>query len=425
MQVGAGSTPSWWRCATEAYFSAAWHCEQTLGAGRAELCAVRLVAVAAGHAGREHPALLERAVIVDLVAHLPVGLIEAARQRRDRHGCRTAGARVSSPRRIHRGAHDSGRRSRPPCAVDRRREIALRHCRSSDRSTRRRRAVRRTAREAPCADLRVLPNGDHPWRAWAHVDVARALAVAGLAADADLGKVRREAILGGVVVLAHAGRMAFGAHEVPVLIELGPMQDVVVFDVLFRVEVKPALAALVLGPRIPGERERLHAAVGKFDEVLLQRIEAEGVFHFERGELAVRPVGLDEELAVLAKEARRHAVIVEARVIEVAEHGCRRSRAPWRGCAGTRARASPRCDGSRRRSRCRRSSAPPRLRCGRRKGRAGRRSRDKSATTPAIRTTATAAAMIGAVRRRGRAACAECGGGAGSRFTGAGAGFGR
>ena len=50
----------------------------------AKLAAVRLVAVAAGHAGCEHLALLERAVVVDLVAHLPVGLVEAARKRRDR-----------------------------------------------------------------------------------------------------------------------------------------------------------------------------------------------------------------------------------------------------------------------------------------------------------------------------------------------------
>src|SRR3954468_20544348 len=44
--------------------------------GSAKLAAVRLVAMAAGDAGREHLALLERAVVVDLVQHLPVGVIE-------------------------------------------------------------------------------------------------------------------------------------------------------------------------------------------------------------------------------------------------------------------------------------------------------------------------------------------------------------
>src|SRR6516225_3777947 len=52
-------------------------------AGRAQLRRVRLVAVAAGDAGREHLALLERAVIVDLVLHLAIGVIEPAREGRD------------------------------------------------------------------------------------------------------------------------------------------------------------------------------------------------------------------------------------------------------------------------------------------------------------------------------------------------------
>src|SRR5215471_264527 len=39
--------------------------------------------VAAGDTGREHLALFERAVIVDLVKHLPVSMIEPAPERRD------------------------------------------------------------------------------------------------------------------------------------------------------------------------------------------------------------------------------------------------------------------------------------------------------------------------------------------------------
>src|SRR4051812_15430909 len=45
--------------------------------------AVRLMAVAGGDARREHPALLERAVVIDLVEHLPIGVIEPAAKRRD------------------------------------------------------------------------------------------------------------------------------------------------------------------------------------------------------------------------------------------------------------------------------------------------------------------------------------------------------
>src|SRR5262245_38677155 len=55
-------------------------------AGSAELAAMRLVAIAAGHARREHLALLERAVVVDLVPHLPVGVVKTVAYRRD-HMC--------------------------------------------------------------------------------------------------------------------------------------------------------------------------------------------------------------------------------------------------------------------------------------------------------------------------------------------------
>src|SRR5271169_6189775 len=51
-----------------------------------------LVAVAAGDARREHPALFERAVIVDFVEHLPVGVIETSGERRDKVGIRQRGS---------------------------------------------------------------------------------------------------------------------------------------------------------------------------------------------------------------------------------------------------------------------------------------------------------------------------------------------
>jgi hypothetical protein len=44
---------------------------------------MRLMAVAAGDSGREHLALLERAVVVDFVQHLPVDMVEPAGERRD------------------------------------------------------------------------------------------------------------------------------------------------------------------------------------------------------------------------------------------------------------------------------------------------------------------------------------------------------
>jgi len=98
------------------------------------------------------------------------------------------------------------------------------------------------------------------------------------------------------------------------------MQHVVVLDLLVRMEMEPALSALLLGAAIPGDRQRLQPAVRKFDEILLQRLDAKGVFHLECGKLAVRPVGLDEELPIATEEAGMHAIIIKARVGEIAEH---------------------------------------------------------------------------------------------------------
>src|SRR5262249_46071967 len=124
--------------------------------------------------------------------------------------------------------------------------------------------------EGPPALLRARPGG-----------VARALAVAGLATDADPGPCRTKRIAGRVVILAHAGRVALGAHEVPVLVQLGPMQNIVVLDLFVGIEMEPALSALLLGAAIPGDRQRLQAAVRQFDQVLLQGIDAEGVLNLE------------------------------------------------------------------------------------------------------------------------------------------------
>jgi hypothetical protein len=53
---------------------------------------------------------------------------------------------------------------------------------------------------------------------------------------------------------------------------------------------------------------------------MLERIKTECVFDFECGELAVGTIGLDKEFSILAKKARRHAMIVKARVLKIAEH---------------------------------------------------------------------------------------------------------
>ena len=88
---------------------------------------------------------------------------------------------------------------------------------------------------------------------------------------------------------------------------------------LVGVEVEPPLTALVLRPAVPGDRERLQTTVRKLDQVLLQRRDAERVFDLELGELSVRAVGFDKELAVAAEEARLDPVMLEGRAGKVAE----------------------------------------------------------------------------------------------------------
>ena len=74
-------------------------------------------------------------------------------------------------------------------------------------------------------------------------DVVGPLPMTGLAAHADLGPRRCVAVAFGVVILPQSGRMTLGAHEVPVLIKLRPMQNVVVPDIFTGIEMKPALPA--------------------------------------------------------------------------------------------------------------------------------------------------------------------------------------
>src|ERR1700756_1560590 len=116
--------------------------------------------------------------------------------------------------------------------------------------------------------------------------------MARLATDADLGPGGGKIIFGCVVVLVHARRMALGAHEIPVLIELGPVQHVVVLDLVIGIKMKPALTSPAFRSAVPGDGKRLYPAIRKFDEILLKRIDAEGVFDLESRELAVRAVGL-------------------------------------------------------------------------------------------------------------------------------------
>src|SRR5262249_27539623 len=98
------------------------------------------------------------------------------------------------------------------------------------------------------------------------------------------------------------------------------MQDIVVADVLVRIEMEPALAALVLRVAVPGNRQGLQPAIRKFDQILLQRIDAERVFDLEDVELSIRSVGFDKKFSIFPEEARLHAVVGESRAGKIAKH---------------------------------------------------------------------------------------------------------
>ena len=82
----------------------------------AQLQAVRLVAVGAGHAGRVHPALQERAVDEHLAVDLAVGVVEGRVEQRWAGSRRAAAGRSRGRRPAASGGHGRGRRPRSRCA---------------------------------------------------------------------------------------------------------------------------------------------------------------------------------------------------------------------------------------------------------------------------------------------------------------------
>ncbi len=86
--------------------------------------------------------------------------------------------------------------------------------------------------------------------------------MARLATHRNLGVCRLERIGRRVIALAHLGRVAVGAHEVPVLRPTRPVQLVGVIQLIGGVLAEPALATLFARPRIPVHRDSLQAPTG-------------------------------------------------------------------------------------------------------------------------------------------------------------------
>src|SRR6266498_5708967 len=106
--------------------------------------------------------------------------------------------------------------------------------------------------------------------------------------------------------------MTIGAHQVPVLIDLCPVQRIVVLYPLIRIDVEPVSLLCV-----PGRAQCLQTATRKLDQVLLQRSDAKGVLDFKIGEPSFAGFSVDKEFAVLLKEPRSHSIVAELCVIEI------------------------------------------------------------------------------------------------------------
>jgi hypothetical protein len=155
--------------------------------------------------------------------------------------------------------------------------------------------------------------------------VRRARAVAGLAADAQLAPPAGEAVRLRVVAELEVGDVALHTHVVGRLQVAGPVERVAGLQRFVGEQVEPALAPRLRGARVPGPGKRAQAAALCLDQILLQRVDAEGVGQGEHGLLAV---GAAHDRFIALAGATKHGTL--AAVLELHPqlgqhgHGCGR-----------------------------------------------------------------------------------------------------
>ena len=120
--------------------------------------------------------------------------------------------------------------------------------------------------------------------------------------------------------------MTVGAHVVPGLVAAGPVQRLAGGQLLIGVEMVPAVPALIAGTAVPGDAERLIASVREFDQILLQRLDAECIGDRIFMLLAVRAIGPHHEPVARTIECGRDAEMLELSAGKIAQHGCRGGR---------------------------------------------------------------------------------------------------
>src|SRR5437899_4619594 len=106
------------------------------------------------------------------------------------------------------------------------------------------------------------------------------------------------------------------------------MQPVACRQFLVGVEVKPALPALLFWTAVPGDAECLIAAAREGDQVLLQRIDPEGVGDLVLVLRAIWSLDADHELIARAGERADGVKMLEHRLGEIPEDCGLRGRMP-------------------------------------------------------------------------------------------------
>ena len=222
-------------------------------------CAVRIVTITARNARPVHLALQERAVHVHFVEDLSIRVVQALFEQ-------------SRSMRIEE------RITRPVVVFERSSAsmtLGARFYLGAGRSWNRSSCIALLGAEHPRASGTIFkldgetigPIAVRP--ASSPQSVLGSGAVACLARNVDLRPGGVVLPSGKVEVLLQVGRVALGAHVVPVLVWAGPMERVVGGDFFVRIEVKPPLAAVLRRPAVPRDAQCLAPAVREFDEVLL------------------------------------------------------------------------------------------------------------------------------------------------------------
>ena len=144
--------------------------------------------------------------------------------------------------------------------------------------------------------------------------------MAGLTADVDFTPVGLITLVSRIVCFYKVGGVTFGTHAVPVLVGPGPVKRVAGLDFLIGIKMKPALAALGFRAGVPGDAQALQTPAWKLDQVLLERVDTEGVLDFIIVRFTVRSRRSDEISAVPFEEPACVAKVTERCTAEITKH---------------------------------------------------------------------------------------------------------